>query len=176
MNSVPVPARHSNIFLLILLLSLSFSIPFHGCSEEKAAPPANTDGKKTVMAKPAIYTGGSKCAECHQDQYRLWKKSHHDLAMQESTKNTVLGNFEGSTFAHFGVTSTFSKQGKDFLVHTEGPDGKLQEYKIKYTFGVTPLQQYIIEFPGGRYQALGIAWDSRSKEKGGQRWFHRHRV
>ena len=26
--------------------------------------------------------------------------------------------------------------------------------------------------PGGRYQALGIAWDSRPKEQGGQRWFH----
>ena len=25
--------------------------------------------------------------------------------------------------------------------------------------------------PGGRYQALGIAWDSRPKEQGGQRWF-----
>ena len=26
--------------------------------------------------------------------------------------------------------------------------------------------------PGGRLQALGIAWDSRPKERGGQRWLH----
>jgi hypothetical protein len=26
--------------------------------------------------------------------------------------------------------------------------------------------------PGGRLQALGVAWDSRPKEQGGQRWFH----
>ena len=45
-------------------------------------------------------------------------------------------------------------------------------FEIKYTFGVDPLQQYLIEFADGRVQALSIAWDSRPKEKGGQRWFH----
>ena len=35
-----------------------------------------------------------------------------------------------------------------------------------------PLQQYLVEFPGGRLQALGIAWDSRPAGEGGQRWFH----
>ena len=53
-----------------------------------------------------------------------------------------------------------------------GPDGALHDYEIAYTFGVYPLQQYLIAFPGGRYQALGIAWDSRPKDQGGQRWFH----
>ena len=33
---------------------------------------------------------------------------------------------------------------------------------MKYTFGVYPLQQYLVPFPGGRLQALGIAWDSRA--------------
>jgi hypothetical protein len=55
---------------------------------------------------------------------------------------------------------------------TDGPDGKLAVFEIKYTFGVDPLQQYLIEFPDGRLQALSIAWDSRPKEQGGQRWFH----
>jgi predicted CXXCH cytochrome family protein len=43
---------------------------------------------------------------------------------------------------------------------------------VKYTFGVDPLQQYLIEFPDGRLQALSLAWDSRPKEQDGQRWFH----
>jgi tetratricopeptide (TPR) repeat protein len=30
----------------------------------------------------------------------------------------------------------------------------------------------LIEFPGGRFQPLGICWDSRPAEDGGQRWFH----
>ena len=58
------------------------------------------------------------------------------------------------------------------MVRTEGPDGKLKDYEIKYTFGVEPLQQYLIEFPGGRLQALSVAWDSRPTDQGGQRWFH----
>ena len=35
-----------------------------------------------------------------------------------------------------------------------------------------PLQQYLIDFPDGRKQALSIAWDARPKAQGGQRWFH----
>jgi predicted CXXCH cytochrome family protein len=58
------------------------------------------------------------------------------------------------------------------MVRTDGPDGKLADFEIQYTFGVWPLQQYLIEFPGGRYQTLGIAWDARAKSEGGQRWFH----
>ena len=58
------------------------------------------------------------------------------------------------------------------MVRTDGPDGKLADYEIAYTFGVYPLQQYLIAFPGGRYQALPIAWDARPKDQGGQRWFH----
>ncbi|MCX5737969.1 MAG: multiheme c-type cytochrome, partial [Proteobacteria bacterium] len=48
----------------------------------------------------------------------------------------------------------------------------MQDYEIKYTFGYRPLQQYLIEFPGGRLQCLAIAWDARPKAQGGQRWFH----
>ena len=52
------------------------------------------------------------------------------------------------------------------------PDGKLAAFEVKYTFGLDPLQQYLVEFPDGRLQALSIAWDSRPRRRGGQRWFH----
>lgn len=65
----------------------------------------------------------------------------------------------------------WQRDGK-FMVRTDGPDGQLRDYQIAYTFGVYPLQQYLNGFRDGRYQALGIAWDSRPKEQGGQRWFH----
>ena len=67
---------------------------------------------------------------------------------------------------------SFSTRDGKFYVRTDGPDGKLAEFEISYTFGVAPLQQYLIELPGGRLQALGIAWDTRPKAQGGQRWFH----
>ncbi len=91
--------------------------------------------------------------------------------MQEANDKTVLGQFGGDTFSHGGVTSTFFKKDDRFWVRTDGPDGKLADFEIRYTFGVSPLQQYLIELPKGRLQALGIAWDARSKDEGGQRWF-----
>jgi hypothetical protein len=92
--------------------------------------------------------------------------------MQPADGSAVLGNFDDASFTYNGIVSTFFKRDGKFMVRTDGPDGNLQDYEIAYTFGVYPLQQYLIGFPDGRYQALGIAWDSRSKEQGGQRWFH----
>ncbi len=92
--------------------------------------------------------------------------------MQVANDASVLGNFSDAKFTYAGTTSTFSKRDGKFIVTTDGPDGQLHDYEIGYTFGVHPLQQYLIDFPDGRKQALSIAWDSRTVEAGGQRWFH----
>jgi len=126
----------------------------------------------SVMAESLTYAGRDKCVQCHAEQDALWQGSHHDLAMQHADADTVLGDFSDATFVYAGITSRFYKKGDGFYVRTDGPDGKLHDYEIKYTFGVTPLQQYLIELDSGRLQALLIAWDSRAKSEGGQRWFH----
>jgi tetratricopeptide (TPR) repeat protein len=105
-------------------------------------------------------------------QFQAWQGSHHDLAMQRAIANSVLGDFDNASFRHGAVTSTFYRKDGRYLVRTDGPDGDLQDYQIKYTFGVYPLQQYLVELPGGRLQALSIAWDARPEAQGGQRWFH----
>src|SRR6516162_898528 len=112
------------------------------------------------------------CAGCHTALFDAWKGSHHALAMQKATESTVLGDFANASLEHFGVTTTFFRNGDEFMVRIGGPDGALHDYPVAYTFGVYPLQQYLIAFPGGRLQALGVAWDSRAKGQGGQRWFH----
>lgn len=127
--------------------------------------------RKPVLPAPT-YVGRAACVDCHAEQDRLWRGSHHDLAMQEATETSVLGNFNNISFHYAGITSTFFKREDKFYVRTDGPDGKLADYEIAYTFGVTPLQQYLVELPGGRLQALSIAWDARPKEQGGRRWFH----
>ena len=118
------------------------------------------------------YVGRDVCARCHAEQVSQWSGSHHDLAMQVAGEQTVLGDFNNASLAHYGMTSTFFRKNDMYMVRTEGPDGKLDEFTVKYTFGVEPLQQYLIEFPGGRLQALSLAWDTRPQEQGGQRWFH----
>src|SRR5208283_5250256 len=119
----------------------------------------------------ATFTGVGASAECHAQEAERWKTSHHAFAMQKANAATVLGDFANATLPHHGVTTVFSRDGDKFMVRTEGLDGAPHDYEIAYTFGVFPLQQYLIAFPGGRYQALGIVWDSRPKAQGGQGWF-----
>ncbi|MGO9983425.1 MAG: tetratricopeptide repeat protein [Rhodomicrobium sp.] len=92
--------------------------------------------------------------------------------MQEASDATVLGDFDDAVATHYSSRARFFRKGGRFLVETEGKDGKTSEFQVKYTFGIDPLQQYLVEFPDGRIQALPYAWDTRSKDKGGQRWFH----
>jgi predicted CXXCH cytochrome family protein len=128
---------------------------------------------RTSSAIPALaFVGSDACADCHQAETALWKESQHKHAMQHANAASVRGNFDDASFDYFGVHSHFFKRDNKFFVETDGPDGKLATFEVKYTFGVDPLQQYLIEFPDGRIQALSIAWDSRPKDQGGQRWFH----
>ena len=94
--------------------------------------------------------------------------------MQEANFGSVRGNFDGATFTAHGITSTFTKRNRKFIVRTDGPDGELRDFEIAYTFGVDPLQQYLVRFPDGRLQPLSIAWDTRPASAGGARWFHLH--
>jgi predicted CXXCH cytochrome family protein len=134
------------------------------------ATPAATS--PTAGSKAAPPVGAQACATCHRPQYEAWRGSHHALAMQEASQATVLGNFNHARFTYGGVTSTFFTRDEKFYVNTDGPDGALHDYEIRYTFGIAPLQQYLIPFPDGRLQALNICWDTRPKDQGGQRWFH----
>ncbi|THD49116.1 MAG: tetratricopeptide repeat protein [Bradyrhizobium sp.] len=124
------------------------------------------------IAPTASFVGSQTCAGCHQTEAKLWEASQHKAAMQHATDKTVLGDFNDAGFDYYGVHSRFFRKDGKFLVETDGADGKLAVFEVKYTFGIDPLQQYLVEFPDGRIQTLSIAWDSRPKEKGGQRWFH----
>jgi hypothetical protein len=115
----------------------------------------------------ATYVGRATCAECHESETRQWQGSHHDHAMEVATEQSVLGDFDDSSFTRMGVTTRFFRQGDQFFVNTEGPDGKYHDYEIAYTFGVDPLQQYMIQFDDGRVQVLRIAWDTKREQ-----WFY----
>jgi predicted CXXCH cytochrome family protein len=124
------------------------------------------------VGEKLAYVGSDTCATCHRDEATLWHGSQHAHAMAHASDKTVLGDFNDASFDYYGVHSRFFKKDGKFFVETDGPDGKLATFEVKYTFGLDPLQQYLVEFPDGRVQALSLAWDSRPKAEGGQRWFH----
>lgn len=114
----------------------------------------------------AEYVGSARCRSCHEQAYDKWRASHHARAMQPARTETVLGDFSAATFAHRGETWRFYRRDGRYMVRAEGPDGAPHDYVVAYTFGVYPLQQYLIRFPGGRLQCLSVAWDVPRK-----RWF-----
>lgn len=160
-------SRIAALFVLYLIGFLTI-----GALGGKSLAPAQEPAKQTASAStPAEFIGSETCAQCHSRQYGAWRASQHAAAMQEANAQTMLGRFDGATFDKDGVVSTFFTKNGKFWIRADGPEGKLEDYQVRYTFGIAPLQQYLIELPGGRLQAFGIAWDARSKEDGGQRWF-----
>lgn len=132
-----------------------------------------TNERKKMPELPASYIGAAACAPCHSKETEAWRQSHHAQSMQQADSSTVLGGgFNGSNRPKDETTySLYVKAGK-FFVSADGPDGRLHEYPVAYTFGLFPLQQYLIPFAKGRLQSFVLAWDSRSKAQGGQRWFY----
>ena len=155
--------------ILLLLCLVVFALLRGETDVGRAGQLAGRTGGES--AAPS-FVGRRACAGCHELQDELWHGSHHDLAMQVADDETVLGDFDDASFTHFGVTSSFRRRDGSFVVRTDGPDGGLADFELAYTFGAYPLQQYLVEFPGGRFQALSLAWDSRPEAQGGQRWFH----
>lgn len=125
-----------------------------------------------AVAQPANYVGSETCIDCHVEQVEAWQGSHHDMAMKHADKASVLGDFGDVRVMHQGKENRFFRKGSEYWVNIEGPDGQFHDYKISYTFAFEPLQQYMVEFDDGRVQLIPFAWDSRTKEQGGQRWFH----
>ena len=110
----------------------------------------------------AQFVGSAACAACHQKESDDWRASHHAAAMQAAGDKNVLGKFDGAIFRKGDEESRFFRRDGKFFVHTAGPDGRQKDFEFKYTFGLYPLQQYLIALPGGRLQAFGVAWDPKA--------------
>ena len=125
------------------------------------------------VTTPAMASSSEDCRGCHESQYKQWQSSDHFHAMQVASETSVLGSFDDQRVAFHGIESTFSKDKEgNFNVTTIGNDGTSLSARVSYTFGYTPLQQYLVELEGGHLQALNLAWDTRPLQEGGQRWFH----
>ena len=132
---------------------------------EAVAPTAPAAATPEKVAARLVDEG--QCAGCHTEQAKAWWGSHHQLAMQDASEASVLGDFNDTRFEGEGETTHFFRKDGRFWVNTPGADGRPADFRVAYAFGVAPLQQYLIEVPGGRLQALGVAWDVDKRA-----WFH----
>jgi predicted CXXCH cytochrome family protein len=149
-------AKHLRIVLLV-------------CSIASVPAIARAEHREADDPRIAIHEGfaeESKCGSCHADQVAAFAKSNHAKAMAAATEGTVRGDFNDVQFQRDGVQANFFRRDDRYFVRTEGADGKPADFKVTYTFGYEPLQQYLVDIGGGRLQALDIAWDTNKRE-----WF-----
>lgn len=148
----------SSLALIIGALQFLLSTSTACNSVEQTAPPG-----------PAAYIGSSTCQSCHAQEHRLWQESDHHKALALANDSTVLGDFNNGVLESDGIRSRFFKERDTFYIETEGEDGTLHVFPIQYVIGHYPLQQYMVAFPGGRYQVTRQSWDSREGK-----WFHQY--
>jgi len=112
----------------------------------------------------AAFVGNQTCVGCHQKEVKDWEHSHHAKAMLEVNETNVLADFNNAQLVRNGLTHKMFKKNDAFYVITDGPNGTMQEFQVKYTFGYHPIQQYLVEFEQGRLQVLSLTWDVVKKE------------
>jgi len=170
------PHRHP---LVALIAALALTISACGqqdssgggkVSAERSSGKAASSPRQSSV--PGGYTGNAQCVGCHAQESKDWNGSHHQLAMLEASVASIRGDFNNSSFEHNGKRSEFTLKDGSYYITTDDIDGEKQTFKVLYTFGVEPLQMYLIKLANGKVQAFAAAWDSRPDADGGQRWFH----
>jgi len=136
---------------LILIVAIILLVPVYLIKEKISKARIDKESQTEHT-----FVGRSTCIECHAKEYQAWEGSHHDLAMDYANDSTVLGDFNNVELVTQGNTHKFYKKDDKFFVFTDGENGEMQEFEVKYTFGYTPLQQYLVEFDGGRLQTLPL--------------------
>ena len=118
------------------------------------------------------YVGATACQGCHQSEYNQWQQSDHFKAMQVASKDTVLGDFANTEVEFHDIKTRFHSENGQYKITTTNKKNQLETFDVPYTFGFYPLQQYLVDVGEGKLQAFNVAWDSRSEDEGGQRWYH----
>ncbi|WP_439184206.1 multiheme c-type cytochrome [Carboxylicivirga taeanensis] len=156
-----INTRLYNNLMLALVGALVLLLPAYLLIKTYASRPDES------MQEAPHFVGRETCIECHLPEYNDWLGSHHDRAMDEANDSTVLANFNNVRIKGNGMVHKAFMQNGKFMVNTDGADGTMQDFEIKYVFGFTPLQQFLVEFEGGRLQTLPLTWNTLDSV-----WYH----
>jgi len=114
------------------------------------------------------FLGSEACAECHQEQYDLWKNSTHGNAGGTPALQNVIGQFDGKPrrFKDAVVTPTIKNQKYLFTVEQKGFPRKV--FQVDAVIGGGHMegggsQTYFAHFPDGTLRFL--PFDFIRKEK-----------
>ena len=147
------------------LLLIVFGVLLGGCGRETG----EGVGGCSTLGPRKMSVG---CVKCHGKLLREVGNSLHAQALGEPTGAGLLGDFAVGELRLGGRMYRFGKaEGGEPWIEVEGEEGAFTRFEVAFTLGRFPLQQYLLRLDRGRFQVPRIAWDTRSKAQGGQRWF-----
>jgi tetratricopeptide (TPR) repeat protein len=127
--------------------------------------PFNLPSQEATYAE---YAGAESCRDCHQEEYTLWRDSHHGLAERQISASLDQVSFDPHRSFHHGTQTThLGWSNQTACVSSVGLSGNPETFQIERVIGHDPLRQYLVPFPGGRLQTLEASYDPRSNE-----WFN----
>lgn len=102
-------------------------------------------GVRPASTTKAHYVGRQTCQSCHQEQHDKFLQSHHHQALAVVGPETVLANFDDQMLEHDGLVSRFLRRDGNYIVRTEGHDGAMAEFQVRFVLAYHPLQQYLVQ-------------------------------
>tara|TARA_R100000027_G_scaffold10258_1_gene7374 strand:- start:8137 stop:10266 length:2130 start_codon:yes stop_codon:yes gene_type:complete len=103
--------------------------------------------------------GEQACRTCHAEIFESWSTSHHAKANRPIREELDKPAFTPAQSVTEG-DSTYRmewKEGKPIMIATEG--GEEITYPLEGVLAYEPLRQYLVPFPGGKWQTTTAAYD-----------------
>lgn len=137
-----------------------------GCGRQGVVPSQEALPARFRSAAPVDLPRSQSCQNCHSRIYEQWGRSHHAKALRMLDPKLDDAAFAQIEHEMVSFTSRFSQVKGDYVIEQTGPDGWAYSGHPDAVLGYTPLIQYLVPFPGGRWQVFDPAYDPRSNE-----WF-----
>jgi predicted CXXCH cytochrome family protein len=129
-----------------------------------ATPPLLDATARRESAVPAAEA--LECGRCHAAELAAWRGSTHAQAnrLVDSALDRVAFAGDDARRTIGGTRVRWRDGAPEFVVR--GADGTTRTHRAEAVIGVAPLRQYLVPFPGGRWQPIEPAFDPQRRE-----WF-----
>lgn len=114
------------------------------------------------------YVGSASCRECHPEAFQKWAGSHHAEAERLVVTQRDRTAFDPAReFKHGTQKTALQWRDGQALITGLGQANRWETQVVARVIGEDPLRQFLIAFPGGRYQVQEASYEPRRN-----RWFN----
>ena len=131
-------------------------------------PAAPADAAVQSFTNFPVYAGSDSCRECHTNAFLAWAGSHHALAERPVQARPDQPAFEPARELKHGTLKSVAQwRLGQAEIASFGISNRWQTNLAERVIGENPLRQFLMPFPGGRWQVQEMSYDPRSND-----WFN----